>query len=150
MELFTISFQTITFKELKIQIDECHCKHNGDCILNMTNWLPKLIPEFSNWISNQSGTICRGDQTCDICADLTDAVLQKIEQKNFRLHQTYFLIDILCEEGDVFSTCQSFLSSDWQELEPCLTGDDGILSNLSCIYYGNCLGSNHNWICTEV
>ena len=134
------------------KLTEC-CDLTSGCATNKLSnlLLPQLIPYFTNWISNISNNLCSEEpEICSQCSSHSTDIFGLMNKPKFQFHQTSFMIDLLCEEEDKYSDCQKFLSSDWLELEYCLTKEDGIFSDLACLYYGNCLGSNQNWTCPEV
>ena len=136
---------------IKNQIEEC-CIESESCESEeLGQWLPAIIPAFANWMSNQTESLCLEDNsTCEKCINQADEIATKIRKDEFQFHQISFLLDKLCEHDYSFPECQRFLNSDWPILEDCLLENDSILMNMSCIYYGKCLGSLQNWTCLEV
>ena len=138
---------------LKSKISEC-CYQQDSCHTSeaqLGEWLPTIIPEFASWLSNQTKSLCLAETpTCPECSIYAANIVKKINEDDFQLHQTSFMIDSLCEDGETFTDCLEFVTSTWPVLERCVTGEDWILSDLTCLYYGGCLGSSKDWTCSEV
>ena len=138
-----------SISRVETRLNEC-CQ-NLNCSKTEFDNLTKIIPTFSNWISNKSYSLCEDQsQTCEICSNATISVIEKMEKENILQHQTSFLTDMLCIDWESYPECQEFLDTTWPLLAECLT-DEAWMSNLSCIYFGDCLSTDQYSIsCPQV
>ena len=86
-----------------------------------------------------------GPDRCEDCLEKAEQVKDRLDEAEPVFHQTVFLSDTLCRD----TTCRSFLTTDWESISSCLT-QQWILTNLTCIVYGQCQQSHTYWTCPEV